>query len=409
MKILIVKNENLFYGGEPIYVNKLINLLKEKGHEVFCIILNEKISASSLINLNIKDKKSFLCHTKVIEYKLYNKFYSIVSNNLINLKVYLELRKMILSFNPDVIHFHNIKLIKTLLLACRGFPKVQTIHEINSVFPLYKLFFNLDNKTLYDGRINLNIGKPIGLKFRTILFDYIIFSNDWIKKRTIRYFLCPSRHLTNLCKNAGFLNAIHFPYFQELSDYNFEKIKNIKNKDYLLFVGRLDKIKGVDYLLKAFKILYTKNKLLKLVIVGDGSERKNLDELSNKLGISKSVEFAGWVDNTKLGDYYLSSLIVVIPSIYPEISPLVALEAMNYSKPIIAYNSGGLVDSIRNGYNGFLVERFNIIGLADKINIILRNKKMADKMGKNGRKMLEEKWSKENHIDKLLNIYNTII
>ena len=82
---------------------------------------------------------------------------------------------------------------------------------------------------------------------------------------------------------------------------------------------------------------------------------------------------------------------------------------MNYSKPIIAFNSGGLNDLIENGINGFLTERFDIDDLADKINLILKNKKKAAKMGENGRKMLEKNWSKEKHIAKLITIYNSTI
>ncbi|PIN95343.1 hypothetical protein COU56_01935, partial [Candidatus Pacearchaeota archaeon CG10_big_fil_rev_8_21_14_0_10_31_9] len=368
MKVLIIRSEDLFEGGEQVYVTKLIHSLVEKGHEVFYIILNENSLTKRSIKLN---KINLICPTKIIDYDLHNKFYFIISNNLINFWVYLKLRSLVLSFNPDIIHLHNLKLVKTALLAFRGFPKVQTIHNISSIFPLYPHFFDKDNETNYDGKIKLNTGRLIGLKFRTILFDYIIFGNDWIKKRTIKYFLCPSKHLTNLCKNADFENAIHFPHFQVMSDYHFEKIKNLENKDYLLFVGRLDKIKGVDYLLEAFKIVHEKNKSLKLVIVGNGPEKENLIKLSYELGINKIVVFAGWIDNTKLGEYYLGSLMVVMPSLYPEASPLVSFEAMNYSKLIIAYNSGGLADLVNDGYNGFLVERFDIKGLADKINFIL--------------------------------------
>ena len=145
----------------------------------------------------------------------------------------------------------------------------------------------------------------------------------------------------------------------------------------MLFVGRLDKIKGVDYLLKAFKIVHENNKSLKLFIVGDGLEREKLIKLSYELRVNKFVLFTGWIDNGKLKDYYKNAIAVVIPSIYPETGPLVALEAMNYSKPIIAFNSGGLNDLIENGINGFLTERFDIDDLADKINLILKNKKKA--------------------------------
>ena len=146
MKILIIRYESSFIGGEQIYIAKLIKALKEKEHNVHQVILDENPSKSEFI-----EQADFLCSTKIIKCNISNSFYSLFSHNLVNLRLYSELRLFIRSFNPDIIHLHTAPLVKTVLLASRGFPKIQTIHEMSVIFPLFPLFFNLDSHELPDG------------------------------------------------------------------------------------------------------------------------------------------------------------------------------------------------------------------------------------------------------------------
>jgi len=396
LKILMISCNVSFSGGEGIYITKLSRVLENGGHRVINLILtNSQYLENKILPLN----------SIQIKYHSKNNLQHLLSENIINIKVYSEIRKIIISFNPDVIHLHETKLAKTILLASRGIPKIQTFHGISSVFPLYDLFFKINPKTRYSGEIKLNYHKLINIKFRTLFFDFFLFDNNRIKKKIIKYFLCPSKHLTNMCKNAGFKNVIYFPYFQEVYANKPNKI----NSNYLLFVGRLSKIKGVDLLLKAFKISKVENKNLKLIIVGDGEERKNLIKLSNELGINEHIKFVGWIDNSNLSKYYKNSLAVVIPSIYPEVSPLVAYEAMSFSKPIIGFDIGGLSDLIKDGINGYLINREDIMSMAEKINSLAKNIPLSISMGNNGRKILEQNWSKKRHVDNLIKLYKSII
>lgn len=397
MKILIIRYEELSVNGENTYVNSLVNALTENGHEVFYIILiEEKIREDFINDFNL------LCQTAFIpvDFSSRNKISFLSSQNIIDFGIYNEVRKYVVAFQPDIIHIHNLKFTKSVLLASRGFSKVQTLHDLRAILPLYPHFFNINGKMYYDGKI----------KLRTILFDYFIFGNKRIKKNAINYFICPSKYLVNMSKSADFKNSIYLPYFNDISNKNTQTKLNIFiEKNFILFVGRLDKIKGVDYLLKAFKITNKKNKSLKLIIIGDGSERENLEELSRSLKVNKFVKFLGNVNNSELGKYYSASIGIVIPSVYPETSPLVALEAMNFSKPIIAFNSGGLSDLVIDGYNGYLVEKFDTEKLALKIGMICNNRKDSVKMGKNGRILSMDVYSKDKHISNLLNVYRSVI
>ena len=98
-----------------------------------------------------------------------------------------------------------------------------------------------------------------------------------------------------------------------------------------------------------------------------------------------------------------------MPSIWVEQFGIVNLEAMNYAKPIIASNIGGLPDLVKEGKNGFLVERFDVQGMAEKIVKLSKDKILAKRMGQNGRKMFRKNWTKEKHIKEIISIYRSVV
>lgn len=144
---------------------------------------------------------------------------------------------------------------------------------------------------------------------------------------------------------------------------------NQGNKKVVLFVGRLVEIKGVKYLIEAMKEIDAK-----LVIVGDGPIRKDLEEQAKEQG--EKIVFLGAKTHEELKIIYASSDIFVAPSITAknggqEGFGLVMLEAMASGLPVIASKSGGIVDLVHDGENGFLVEEKNVNDLREKINFAL--------------------------------------
>lgn len=156
--------------------------------------------------------------------------------------------------------------------------------------------------------------------------------------------------------------------------------------DKILFVGRLHKIKGINYLFEAFAQLLKDNPKLKLEIVGGGEELENLKALANELGITEHLAFEGFVANNLIAKHYASASCVVVPSLIlpsgeTEGMPVVILESLLSGTPVVASNVGAICDIVEDGVNGFLVEPGNAeqlvaaIGkvLADKQNILRKN------------------------------------
>ncbi|MFC2075943.1 glycosyltransferase [candidate division KSB1 bacterium] len=150
----------------------------------------------------------------------------------------------------------------------------------------------------------------------------------------------------------------------------------LRGKKTILYVGKLIPVKGVDHLLGAVRSLPADRRDLKLLIVGDGSLRGELQASANRPELRDRVEFIGRVGHELLVDYYNLADLVVVPSImtddgYTEGLPVVALEALACGKPIIASRVGGLPDIITDNLNGLLVPPGNERALADAMDRLI--------------------------------------
>jgi glycosyltransferase involved in cell wall biosynthesis len=202
---------------------------------------------------------------------------------------------------------------------------------------------------------------------------------------------------------------IYLPLFTEIKNNNRQEIKIDVEKNAILYVGAINKYKGVEYLLKSLPIVKTRIPKVKLFIVGTGKNEKPLRLLCKELNIEKNVFFMGKVTDNELISFYKKTEILVVPSVWQEMFGLVGIEALSYGKPVVGSNIGGIPEWLENGKNGFLVEPRNHIEMAEKILVLLENKNLSRKMGEYGKKTLEKKFSKQRHIEKLESIYTNLV
>jgi len=140
----------------------------------------------------------------------------------------------------------------------------------------------------------------------------------------------------------------------------------------LLFVGRLKKYKGVQHLLAAVKILHSRNLPVKLTVTGDGDYARHLRLLTGKLNLQDSVDFLGFIPQEEKLYWIQKAYVAVFPSA-KEGWGLTVIEANCCGTPVVASDSDGLRDSVKNGETGILVEHENPVALADALEIILRS------------------------------------
>jgi glycosyltransferase involved in cell wall biosynthesis len=186
-----------------------------------------------------------------------------------------------------------------------------------------------------------------------------------------------------------------------------EQPENGKN---VLFVGGLDDSrldKGLDVLIRAVKKLKEKkyNDIF-LTVIGNGNKKDYYRQVAAESGLEKSVNFTENINDDELVKYYNRCDIFVLPSKNRgEAFGLVLLEAMSCGKPIIASDLPGVRSVFENGRQGLLAKPGDDQDLAQKLEIIFSDKKKAEEMGLQGKKLVEEKYTWENIGKKLEIIY----
>jgi len=162
----------------------------------------------------------------------------------------------------------------------------------------------------------------------------------------------------------------------------------------ILFVGTLTPIKGPHILLSAFHKLAQVNKDVCLLIAGDGVLMDELQRYAQKHNLSSRVKFLGFVDQNELPKIYLSSDFVVFPSLSDTWARAVN-EAMACGLPVIASRKVGATgDIVKDGVNGFIVREGDVEDLAAKMQILVGNPEMREKMGRNSKRIIEQ-WTYE--------------
>ena len=136
----------------------------------------------------------------------------------------------------------------------------------------------------------------------------------------------------------------------------------------LLYIGRLNKIKGVDLLLRAVSTLKNDYEL-QLSIVGDGPERETLERLMGDLGLEHIVCFCG--ESMDIQKYLSNADIFIYPSTCQEVFGISLVEALSYGVPCVANCLGGIPEIIQDGYNGILTEETSSEGLTIAIKKLL--------------------------------------
>lgn len=283
------------------------------------------------------------------------------------------IRKKILEIDPDVIHIqatflpHNSIAVLSLV---KRYPVILTVHGILAIEMQYM-----------PRSLKLIVKKELDLYLEKLLLKkvpHIIVGSPAVKK---------------LLSDITNSNIYVVP-----NGVDIECIKKVPSRELkhpcLFFAGRLQKIKGVDILLKAVAIIRKSLPDVHLYIAGSGPEEVELKNLAKNLGLEKNVTFLGFISNAEVYSYFKSIDVCVLPSHF-ETFGLAALEAMACGKPVVAANTGGIPYVVDNEKTGLLFERGNLHDLAQKATLLLQNKELKEEMGRAGKERAKEyTWDK---------------
>ena len=206
--------------------------------------------------------------------------------------------------------------------------------------------------------------------------------------------------------------GVNLDLFQPIDKDEARQQLGLRDDDrILLFVGRIEPLKGVDILLGAAAQVEAESDCFVLIIGGDSAaqdgEMAHLRLLASELGISERVNFLGAVDHEKLPLFYSAADVCVVPSFYESFG-LVALEAMACGTPVVASRVGGLTATVRDGETGYLIPWRCPEPFAERIELLLGNEQLRRAVGASARETVERvRWA--NVAEAVLGLYAELI
>jgi glycosyltransferase involved in cell wall biosynthesis len=389
LKVLQINESYNEGGGEERYFFDLIEALKEQKHDIYSFgFANKEIKKNEILVL--KDSNSAIIKN--------------LKRFLFDFNTYFKLRAWIKKIKPDIIHIHgNNKSTLSVLLACRKNKVIHTVHNYGLLCPTIWCV-KKDNLKPCNGGMGLKCYKHRCFPTHYLLAFHIHFLvRNYLIKKIVSAFIAPTKNLKKHLIKHMFGPVYQNYLFIDIKGMRSEKRK--KNKD-ILFVGRLDREKGVSFLIRSLTLM--KNKEFKLTIIGDGPQKKYLMGLVKKLDLKNNVEFLGKIPFNKVREYYGRSKLLVVPSIYMEQFGLVGPEAMINYLPVVASNRGGIPEWCEDEKTGILIDPTDIKQIARAMQRILLDQKLAKKFGAAGEKKAKT-FNKERHLNEMIKIYNEVI
>ncbi|MEO1432553.1 MAG: glycosyltransferase family 4 protein [Cyanobacteria bacterium J06632_19] len=176
----------------------------------------------------------------------------------------------------------------------------------------------------------------------------------------------------------------------------------------LLYVGRLAAAKGLPILLESLAIVKKQHPQIVLTVVGDGSDRKELEQMTFKLGLSQNVDFVGYKSQAEVREYFQKTDVFVMSS-FAEGIPVVLMEGMAAGVPVVATQIAGISELVEDSINGYLVPPGDSKVLAERIGDLLKDYQLRAAFGKAGRAKVEKDFNIYHEVARLHRVMNSAL
>lgn len=411
MKILLVNYRYFISGGPERYYFNIKEILEKNGHEVIPFSVKSSRNVKNDYEqyfLDIVDDEVYFAQAKkktprMILKSFTRMFYSFEAKR--------KMRQLIRDTRPDIVYImqmHNKISPSIVDAACaEHIPVVHRISDFQYMCP-NALFYN-DRCGVCEDCLK---GKRMScVKYRCVLnstvYSAIKMAAKWLHDimhvtDKIDAFVVPSSFTLGKLKEYGIpqekLN--HIPTFFNLKEID----PKVEYKPFVLFVGRIEKQKGLMTLVKAFE-----NTAYNLKIIGfsnDGYE----EELKSYLkGKKHNIEFLGRKTFEEIVPYLKSCLFTVVPSEWYDNFPNVILESFAYKKSVIATRFGSLPELVKDNITGLTFNYADVLDLRSKVKFMFENLDQAMTMGENAYELLVRDYSPEVHYKKLKRLFDKLV
>lgn len=197
-------------------------------------------------------------------------------------------------------------------------------------------------------------------------------------------------------------------YPANVSDFKNELY--LSSRKVLLTVGRLDKRKGHDNVIRALPAIIREIPNIIYLIVGEGDQRKALDVLVKDLNVQDYVKFLGYVSNKDLAKFYnLCDLFIManreLEDGDTEGFGMVFIEANACGSPVIGGRCGGVIEAIEDNVTGLMVDPYSVDDIESKIIFLMKNESIAKDLGEKGLKRVIDRFKWEENLKTNINIF----
>lgn len=350
--------------ANSIHTKKICDFFVKEGYEVSCISLNKgEIPGVKVYSMD-EDPNSITNSLKKVTYL-----------NKIN-----KIKKIVEHIKPDIVHAHyasSYGLIAALL----------------NYKPLVLSVWGSD---VYDFPKKSILHKSI-LRFNLKKADYILSTSNVMKVETEKY-----------TKK----DIIVTPFGVDINKFKPSEYKKNDNNIIIGTIKSLEEKYGIEYLIRAFKIVVDSNPTIdfKLIIGGKGSQLEYLTNLSKELEIENLVDFIGFIDQVKVVDTLQKFDIAAFPStLDSESFGVAAVEAQACGIPVVVTDVDGLLESTVPGKTSLVAKRKSVDDLAEKLNILVRDSKLRDDMGKNGRDNVIKNYNVIDNFNIIKDLYEKLL
>lgn len=354
MKIMIITLNT--YGGMIHYTSQLANALSKR----------EEVTVIAPVGV---ERKNFAENVKIIELQLGTVIKKFFINTLLLTRP-LKFLDTIYKEKPDMIHIQGCHLWLALFLPfLTEFSIVTTIHDVNP--------------HIGSRKFDQIIGRNIHIRFS----DCLIVHGDRAKKE--------------LKINKKCYVIPHGDYFFFL-DYECD---HIPEENAVLFFGRIEKYKGIEYLIQSMDGILKDFSDTKLIIAGEG----NLSRYITMPLTNKHYEIHNrFIPDEEVPSFFQRSKVVVLPYIEGTQSGIIPI-AYAFKKPVVVTNVGSIPEVVDDGKTGFIVPPQDVNALADAITRLLKENKLRREMGENAYKKMKEELSWDTIAEETIEVYKEAI
>jgi len=374
---------------------------RNRGHKVSIITINKALKRGDLI---VDKDDGYSCYQIGFNYNEKLSGYIGLYNPIV-LRV---IKKIIVNNNFDVAHIHNIHAYISYsvigLLSKHDITAILTAHDAMSI-DYGKYDQGVSSK---DRSLNVHVAYHANYfkMWKKHWKRYNLIRNIFIKHqfKKLKQVVCVSRELEKLLNANGILNThvihnglstINQPGNKDIIDFK-NKVGIGNNDRVLLFAGRLSVAKGFDQVQKTIKVLIKKDSNIKLLVVG---KEVDVDD-----DIQNNIINTGWMSKADMGLAYNVSDVTLVPSVYLDPFPTVALESMRSGVPVVASVYTGAKEAVIDSITGFHINPFDIDDVENKILKILYDDKLRYSMSNQSKKEFEQTFTLEKCVNQYLDL-----